>query len=66
MTPESMIAIAAIVLLVGGAVAYIIRSKKAGKRCIGCPYAKSCGGRCSTSSDSSTPSSDDKTPTNEK
>ena len=37
-----IIAIAAIVLIVGGAVAYIIKAKKSGRKCIGCPYASSC------------------------
>ena len=36
------IIIGAIVLVVGGAVAYIIRHKKRGGRCIGCPDGKSC------------------------
>ena len=37
MNPIEIIAIIAIVLIVGGAVAYIIKAKKSGKRCIGCP-----------------------------
>ncbi len=41
-----IIIILGIVLIVGGAVAYIIKAKKGGKKCIGCPYAKSCGGNC--------------------
>lgn len=32
-----------IALIVGGATAYIIKQKKRGVKCIGCPYAKSCG-----------------------
>ena len=36
-----------IVVIVGLAVFYIIRAKKKGQKCIGCPYAKNCGGRCS-------------------
>ncbi|MBP3378735.1 MAG: FeoB-associated Cys-rich membrane protein [Clostridia bacterium] len=31
-----------ILLIVGGAVAYIIKAKKSGKRCIGCPDSGSC------------------------
>ena len=46
MTPVEMIAIAAIALIVGGAVFYIIKSKRAGKKCIGCPYANKCPGCC--------------------
>ena len=41
------IAIAAIVLIVGGASFYIIRAKRRGEKCVGCPYAKQCGGKCS-------------------
>ncbi len=37
----------ALVAVIGAAVAYIIRSKKRGVKCIGCPYAKQCGGNCS-------------------
>ena len=31
-----------VVAILAGAVTYIIRSKKKGTRCIGCPYADSC------------------------
>ncbi len=40
------IAIAAIVLILGAAVLYIVRAKKRGEKCVGCPYAKQCGGNC--------------------
>ena len=46
---EEFIAIALILLIVGGASAYIIKAKKSGKKCIGCPYADACpskGGTC--------------------
>ena len=36
-----------ILLIVAAAALYIIRQKKKGAKCIGCPYAKSCGGHCS-------------------
>ena len=39
------IAIAVIVLVVGGATAYIIKAKKSGKKCIGCPAACSCNAK---------------------
>ena len=42
MTLTDGIVIAAIALIVGGAVAYIIKAKKNGKKCIGCPHASSC------------------------
>ena len=42
MTLTDIIVSAAIVLIIGGAVAYIVKAKKSGKKCIGCPYATSC------------------------
>ena len=41
-----IIAIALIVLIIGGATAYIIKAKKSGKKCIGCPDSGSCSGNC--------------------
>ncbi len=46
MTPVEIIAIAAIVLIVGGAIAYIIKQKRSGKKCVGCPYANDCASKC--------------------
>ena len=40
------IVIALILLSVGGAIAYIVRAKRRGDACIGCPYARQCGGHC--------------------
>ncbi len=40
---ENIIIIAILVVIIGGAVGYIIRSKRKGNKCIGCPYADSCG-----------------------
>ncbi|MBQ7096214.1 MAG: FeoB-associated Cys-rich membrane protein [Clostridia bacterium] len=34
---ENYIAIAILALILGGAIWYIIRAKKSGKKCIGCP-----------------------------
>ncbi|MBE6639499.1 MAG: FeoB-associated Cys-rich membrane protein [Ruminococcaceae bacterium] len=36
------IIIATIVLVVGSAAAYIIKSKRSGKKCIGCPDCTAC------------------------
>ena len=47
---ESVIPILLIVLIVGFAVAYIIRAKKSGQKCIGCPDSKTCSGNCSACS----------------
>lgn len=42
MGPIDYVVIAIIVLAIGGAVFYVIREKKKGKKCIGCPYSCSC------------------------
>ena len=48
-----IIAIGAVALIIGGAVAYIIKAKKSGKKCIGCPSGGcssnegGCSGNCS-------------------
>ena len=43
-----IVAILLIALIVGGAVAYIIKAKKSGQKCIGCPDSKTCSsGGCS-------------------
>ena len=34
-----------LILLVGAAVFYIYKSKKSGKKCVGCPYAESCNSK---------------------
>jgi len=36
-----------IMLMVGGALAYIRKEKKRGVRCVGCPDGGTCGGKCS-------------------
>ena len=44
---ENFIIIAVIVVIIGLALFYIYKSKKNGKKCIGCPYSDSCGKNCS-------------------
>ncbi len=45
---SDIIVIAIVVLVVGLAIGYIVRQKKSGAKCIGCPYAKSCSSdKCS-------------------
>ncbi len=41
----NIIVIAIVVLMVGLAIGYIIREKKRGRKCIGCPYAKECASK---------------------
>ena len=38
----NIIVIAVIVLVVGSAAAYVVRAKRNGKKCIGCPSGSSC------------------------
>ena len=45
MNPADIIVIALIVLIIGGASAYIIKAKKSGKKCIGCPDSSSCSSK---------------------
>ena len=36
-----------LILIVGAAIAFIIREKKRGVRCVGCPAAGTCANSCS-------------------
>lgn len=59
MTLGEYIAIFVIALIIGGAVFYIIKAKKSGKKCIGCPDScsckykdkKDCNGNCCSNKD---------------
>ena len=42
MGPGEIIAIVMIALIIGGAVVYIVKAKKSGRKCIGCPDSCSC------------------------
>ena len=42
MSPADWIALLLIALIVGGATAYIIKEKKKGRKCIGCPHSATC------------------------
>ena len=46
----NIIIIAVIALIFGGAVFYIYKAKKSGKRCIGCPDGGTCGSKNNTDS----------------
>ena len=46
MTGVDYIAIGVILLVLGGAIFYIVRAKKRGQRCIGCPHADKCASNC--------------------
>ena len=45
MKPIDIIVIVIIALMIGGVSAYIIRAKKKGQKCIGCPYSSSCSSK---------------------
>ena len=41
---DNLILIAIILLILGAVIAYIVKAKKQGVKCIGCPNAKRCAG----------------------
>ena len=43
MTGADWIALAVLILAVGGAILYIVKAKKSGQKCIGCPHSGTCG-----------------------
>lgn len=50
MIVDDIIAAIVIVVIVGLAIGYIVKEKRRGAKCIGCPYGKTCSGGCSTCS----------------
>ncbi len=48
---ENVILILLLLALAVGVVIYLVRAKKRGEKCIGCPYAKQCGGKCGNHGD---------------
>lgn len=47
------IIVVVILLIIGAAIAYIIKSKKSGVKCIGCPAAGNCSSKNNKSSECS-------------
>lgn len=45
MIVDDIIALLVIVLVLGGAVFYIVKAKKRGVKCIGCPNGSTCGAK---------------------
>lgn len=41
-----VIVVVVLLVVIGAAVAYIVKAKKSGVRCIGCPSGGSCSGGC--------------------
>ena len=46
---ENVIIVCILAAIVAGIVWYLFRVKKKGEKCVGCPYAKQCGNKCSCS-----------------
>lgn len=51
-----LIVIAIVLAIVAAAALYVIRAKKRGVKCVGCPAGKSCSSGCANSSCGSCPS----------
>ncbi len=49
----NIILIVVLVLILGGAALYIVRAKRRGQHCIGCPDSNCCSGCCSGCQDAS-------------
>ena len=43
---ENIIVISILVVITAGIIFYLIRAKKRGEKCVGCPYAKQCNTKC--------------------
>ncbi len=43
---ENLVILFLLLLLTAGIIAYLIRGKRRGQKCVGCPYAKECGSKC--------------------
>ena len=46
MSMENYIILAILAAIIGCIVFYLVRAKKKGQACVGCPYAKNCSGKC--------------------
>ena len=42
---ENYIIVAVLVVILGAAIGYIVKAKKRGEKCIGCPHAKNCSSK---------------------
>lgn len=42
----NLIVLIILILIIGAAIAYIVREKKRGARCVGCPDGGTCSGSC--------------------
>ena len=46
---DNVIVIFILAAIAAAVIWYLVRAKKRGDTCVGCPYAKQCGGKCSCS-----------------
>lgn len=44
---ENYIVAGILIAVIAGIILYLIRQKKKGVKCVGCPHTKQCGGKCS-------------------
>ncbi|MEE1239226.1 MAG: FeoB-associated Cys-rich membrane protein [Acutalibacteraceae bacterium] len=44
---ENYIVVGILVVIAAGIILYLVKQKKKGVKCVGCPHAKQCGGNCS-------------------
>ena len=42
---ENVIVVLILVAITSGIIWYLIRAKRKGEKCVGCPYAKQCGSK---------------------
>lgn len=49
---ENVIVVLILVAITAGITYYLVRAKKRGEKCVGCPYAKQCSSKCDCSSKS--------------
>lgn len=49
---EDVIIVVIVLCIVGAVCTYLYKAKKRGETCVGCPYAKQCGGKCNGGCDS--------------
>lgn len=55
MGATTWIALGVIALIIAGAILKIVREKKKGVKCVGCPYAQQCAGKASCNEFSTNP-----------
>lgn len=48
-----LVVLMVVLLIIGSAVAYIVKEKKRGVRCVGCSMSGQCAGKCSSMAGSS-------------